>query len=1083
MEVPPVQSFDQMSKAGTGLGKESVLYGIRDFPFVVMGAATLLLLWRADLLIAALLRPPRDGMAWKRCRAAAEQLLRTLVDLMMLAPLAILLGTLYRLPNVGLRLAGAAGRPITSGGAPRLQARAVRFEFPERGAPRVLVEATKPAGLTLRRGARIRALGTGFWSAVGDHLGQTVMGAARGFLPLNLAPGRGIDAESFVKGEGNVAFRINVGVNLKRRAVADHLSAMAQISSGGGAGIDPGGQEEESARVLLQMEGHDMRGKPCVLLALWLPLGVLAEAASSESQPFEVPRQYLELSEAQLEAVWEEAKDEPGIRDVFAVVVATEFVQFLLEVAHLVMFVFSAVSPIRLLMATGTIIEPKKRWQLRLCQRVLLSYRRTDWYIESFLQNLVPTMNDSLKEDVDQMATSMIAAACRSLKQEHLESFDSESKILQKLLKCADKACDENVGEFLPLLRRCIDMQDAALHYVVMRPMVHVALWAARLDRNEHAIVLQRLNTAQASFQEARQQQLSKAERQLDAAWERLREAEGGSGSGIRLREWGPHHKEVGTVRHIIRMYAAKTLLDLCGLLLLVMMMLTVVRVLPLMAELRESGVPCTFIGLVGTQSQRAAQRHLRKFGMDGWLLLQTLFFSAVVAATVVQLFDFLGEAMQARSLPELRNCALQHMKEAFSYFLWVLSLGTYFKLYKEAAHAAIYVALIPVLHLSDLVVTHQQGPAVGTVKANATFAFYSCFALWAGLVAGPFVVVYQVVPGVVNSATGVVTNPDRIQAGLLAVAGIFGVVVAVGFMRLWWNPLMRRGDPGKGWTPPTARITWPNLLALTTIVVETLQVSAAVVHTSVGHLKGPGTSSAAAAAEALLLMLGEGSYAPLFWIAVALVAVWSIVSTVPIVIKNERDKEELVAHPVYRNLGYALSQPLFLSIVLCLVKPFHCNYGSVGVSEPARVVSQLSETCWVGAQVGMSAVGLLLLTFFLLTSLLMSPACGLRCVQTDMLADVQYPALYTTGVYLLHALMVLVGLFGSPWPGEASKVLLGLAVLELLWTPAYPALHQARVCCIAYIAPLRFWSSVLIAFTAAVCAIADVSALHDSTL
>eukprot|EP00854_Cymbomonas_tetramitiformis_P004106 gene4105-5081_t len=90
-------------------------------------------------------------------------------------------------------------------------------------------------------------------------------------------------------------------------------------------------------------------------------------------------------------------------------------------------------------------------------------------------------------------------------------------------------------------------------------------------------------------------------------------------------------------------------------------------------------------------------------------------------------------------------------------------------------------------------------------------------------------------------------------------------------------------------------------------------------------------------------------------------------------------------------------------------------------VTARARL-QKASETCWVGAQVGMSAVGLLLLTFFLLTSLLMSPACGLRCVQTDMLADVQYPALYTTGVYLLHALMVLVGLFGSPWPGEASK-------------------------------------------------------------
>jgi hypothetical protein len=329
-----------------------------DLPYVLMGLLVLLTLWRAPLLIADAHEQTFDGSGrptgprrYKRLRelraVIATQFGCLLRDLPCFGLLLLLAATLYRLPPTLLKLRAATKRLLLDPGAhpPELTAVTARAALTSKGAIRLVIHGTKPAGFAPTR-LGLSVGGASFWAAAEDAFGGTAA-LGKTFLPLQLTC-KHLRPGSLKDGETEAALDMTIGAG--RKAVESGLAKLVACG-------DP----------LITLQLAHGRGVGLAVQLCFTPsqlqaaFGVTPHPSAAEADAEGLRELGLELASSSPSAVGEV----PWLQDAFWSVVVAEGLVLARDVTHAALGLALAVAPWRQLQLLARLLEPKAVWAER----------------------------------------------------------------------------------------------------------------------------------------------------------------------------------------------------------------------------------------------------------------------------------------------------------------------------------------------------------------------------------------------------------------------------------------------------------------------------------------------------------------------------------------------------------------------------------------------------------------------------------------------------------------------------------------------------------------------------------------------
>lgn len=168
-----------------------------DIPFYLMALVVVITVWRCGVLYHDYVGVSREGRHVNRRRRKVVffQFIYLLRDVFCLIPLVILIGTLYRVPEVILELLSQLSH--ASDEDPVFNVINARIECKERGGPKIALQCRRnnrdiPPIATMA-GSRIYASGTAFWKSVEELAGSAAVSLCKSLLPLKLANERHIN--------------------------------------------------------------------------------------------------------------------------------------------------------------------------------------------------------------------------------------------------------------------------------------------------------------------------------------------------------------------------------------------------------------------------------------------------------------------------------------------------------------------------------------------------------------------------------------------------------------------------------------------------------------------------------------------------------------------------------------------------------------------------------------------------------------------------------------------------------------------------------------------------------------------------
>jgi hypothetical protein len=307
--------------------------------------------------------------------------------------------------------------------------------------------------------------------------------------------------------------------------------------------------------------------------------------------------------------------------------------------------------------------------------------------------------------------------------------------------------------------------------------------------------------------------------------------------------------------------------------------------------------------------------------------------------------------------------------------------------------------------------------PAAGLVRLlGLEENVCGCLAVlaWFGFIAAPFIFTFKVVPNAVtynymNQTTTIITNattgsnltttgPSTIVASVVVspdaqstlqqhTAVFFSFCLVVIFLSVIQKIRGKDGNSIAIKSPSRfLRVSWPNLLALFSIVLDSLQLCSlalAVFNPSFASTTNNGTPAPTMAPSASsfpilqwlqmaagqLLLAQANSFVPIFWTVVACVFYFFCLVSAPLVLEffNLVEGGSILGRKSYWVQMSFFTETLYMTIIVNLIKPFQCT------TPTAVLMAQTDVMCWTGPHQRMVWVAMLCLALYLLTANVMN--------------------------------------------------------------------------------------------------------------
>eukprot|EP01083_Nonionella_stella_P015528 43451_1 len=352
-----------------------------DIPCSVMALFVFATVFRANILWNKL-RSAAHTTPHQRRIACFYQTLFVLRDLFFLVPFFIIISTLFRAPILILTLMTKLNKPrIDQGEIIHFELARCVLEFPVKGKPLLHIKATKTNhDLTLNEGkCKLFVLGNTLWNAISDIWGAAMSTGAQSMLPNKLWNGHGMNYDDISDHITRFETTIELQTPLIERETI--LYNTQKVSP--------------DTPFVMQFE-HETHG---ILFILLVKMSHFIDCARSEDGVYRLPKTcFYRLDPNEIDQI--RGTEFIGLIDSFYVIVGVQFLKWLNDVVHFVLFLCLVLVPWRFIKCVKKLCTTQYEYNARENEKAIgrLEYLIMIWD-KLWLDLFEPMLNDIVKAE------------------------------------------------------------------------------------------------------------------------------------------------------------------------------------------------------------------------------------------------------------------------------------------------------------------------------------------------------------------------------------------------------------------------------------------------------------------------------------------------------------------------------------------------------------------------------------------------------------------------------------------------------------------------------------------------------------
>ena len=737
-------------------------------------------------------------------------------------------------------------------------------------------------------------------------------------------------------------------------------------------------------------------------------------------------------------------------------------------------------NPWRFVRMMYALLENEEYLRLRVCQSCRSTSQHMDRHLLQYRKAILPIINDVLKrqlsEHYSQLATNVI------YEREYGQNFQNDCYLFygetdrmisiekatlhpyKKLVKDTPKLLGKfGCLDFASLLEeRCTLHEQIASLWFLRYATAKLILADASNESSKRALVLevilQKTRTWATKIDQNSSQItafLAEMEATADAqVLEKFKKPKRGFAA---IKRWvfqiGLLSRNIDASRLLIKMSFLQAMIDIFFLLTFLILLVTVVRAIPLLRELREneSYWPTEY------RFKFIVINHAVNLAFDIVYTLKFLFFAVLTAGTFVGFPSFLSDIpFHLSSTKDAADCAQEHFLNFIQYFFCeFLSLFFLGRTYRILFKSLLFIFFVPAACVAETF------PLV--FEWSPRYKFVNGLIAWAALLAGSIAVTVTSQ----NSSK----SADFVNSSLLGICAALFLLLSFAVLNVRSRSHYIKPDEHADKSP---KLTWSHILAVITGPAESLQLSAVILY----FFGSVGSNSFGSVPFTGLLMWGyykhdSSSYYISSTVACILVMVGGIMVTLPLAASgvNEYKMAKIIAFkesPVYDVVMAILTRILTVWILATLMRPSSC----LASEDPfkSNSLSTDSSIACGGSVRWSGTASIALLTFFVITSsIIHADDANLLSLDSDRkTSSVKFAPLYVITVRAVQLLVCALCL-GAFWSSNALIPLVPIAV-SCLAIAFSPLLYGRDVCSFGAVTHLRSAGFAAVAWTAVVC-------------
>eukprot|EP01041_Mallomonas_annulata_P005561 gene5561-11191_t len=804
-----------------------------------------------------------------------------------------------------------------------------------------------------------------------------------------------------------------------------------------------------------------------------------------------------------------------GLVDSFYALAGMECMSLLYDILHLALFIIICMNPFRLIRLLVLMFERESYMPVRIAEHCIESITHADNHLLEYKKNIFPVLNSYIKNmNSKKERNRTLFTFMRSSYFFHdyhvIQECDEAEKIhlfaYQRL--CTQTQCmiDSTAGceKIAQLIRRRIELQNDLIRYWTLKCAASMKLNDVDI-RHEHAELLvvvlsedydraaealrtngMELETELASMRKTAAVSrgltvMKKEEKGLNRlemfGWVRSSyDCVCNSGCGS---DCGLLTRSVSATRKLVQFSFVQTILDFAFAALLLLLVLSMFRTLPLLDELlrsrSSSSSPSSFCPTIyGTRA--ILTKHLMRLWRDICNFTLFVLYTLLIIVTVVGIPSYLEDlSKNLSSLERAQQCAKEHFFNTLWYILELLSFMFVVRTYRIAVKAAVYSFLVPAACLGESVIDTQGGGGCSCFTTISKFIIGVI--VWLALLGGAIAVT------VFDQSVGT----QGVYTDVFANSALLYLCAAVLLILLWSTHTV--SSRGSYLTPNVVavnspKLSWSHVLALLTGPLEAIQLSAIVIFffwedTSTANL---GSSEGTFASQ--LMVWGDSGGGPngyydSTFVAIILVMIWAVVITLPLAVLGKDggscDRRRVEKALSFKNSSLYEVTVLFLSrlfvvwIMASLMRCSSCipiqkdDTDTVIDAGTIYVMSTSYGTRCGGGGSWVSLASLPLLMYFIVTSsVLHADDADLLQIPSSNLHSVKFTPLYTLCVRMSQV-FICAACMGGFWAPDVSAPLIPVLIVSGSMA-LLPIFFSDDVCSFAAVVPLRSagWVCVL---------------------
>lgn len=463
-----LQKFEDLTKIEGSLRFSlwsEVIATFIDVPFHFMSIVVYVTLWRSYELWKKVFKiSPTEANASNYRKDVLFEFGSLFLDVVFLAPFAVIIATLYRLPTFVVEIVRAARQCILHSD-PIFETISVQYEFPQNGGPNLILKLrklpNKPSPpISASSMFSFQILGSSYehdesksrlWAVATNCFGSLLVSVLRSFLPIILVDNKNAGISEFISA-------IDSSTKLSEGSTDDtDLCLWIKLDTG----TTKRSTFLKKARLLPPetLIGFQVQyNSDFIVSRSFIKVRDIVDAIISENGAFRAP----EFVDSSLISRKEESE---GLVNSFRGIVGGIFVQVILDLQSVFMVLFTLINPLRGFQLLMRLFEKSELLPYRVCSEIFYgNLLLLDDCLHKYKFGLFSTANSILRKQYHSPSLHLNAEESSLLDEADLATFKKMSKTCKKALSSFG-GCEQ----FLAIFNKRLDLYDKLFTFYFLK--------------------------------------------------------------------------------------------------------------------------------------------------------------------------------------------------------------------------------------------------------------------------------------------------------------------------------------------------------------------------------------------------------------------------------------------------------------------------------------------------------------------------------------------------------------------------------------------------------------------------------------